>query len=207
MAVFVFPLARVVSSDGTVLGPSTNVGDVLYLTATGALSIRAQDAAGAPVDVAIPSIGGGSGTANRVVKFTATGVMDDSAASDTGSVFQIGQGATWRFVADYANGTGWQFLDAAGVTVASVGPSGKVTAAGDITTTAGAFIASALAGTAGSLQVNAFGLIEKQVDATTTPYTAAIPGNWAGAAPTNIEAAVDRMAALLQVLNAGAPIP
>lgn len=206
MTVYVFPAGRVISSDGTVLGPSTNVGDILYLTATGALSVRAQNAAGAPVDVAIPSIGGGSGTTNRVVKFTATGVMDDSAASDTGSVFQIGQGLQWRFVADYANGSGWQFLDAAGVTVASVGPTGKVTANGDITTTAGAFIASALAGAAGSLQVNAFGLVEKQIDATTSPYTPAAPINWAGAAPTNVEAALDRIAAAVAGLLLG-PIP
>jgi len=39
------------------------------------------------------------------------------------------------------------------------------------------------------------------------PYTATVPGNWAGAAPTRTQDALDRMAALLQTLNGGAPIP
>jgi hypothetical protein len=34
-------------------------------------------------------------------------------------------------------------------------------------------------------------------------YTAATPSSWAGAAPTTITAALDRLAALVKTLNAG----
>lgn len=208
MANFVFPLGRSVSTDGSLTGASTNVGDVLFNQSSGALSIRSQDAAGAPLDVAIPSVGGGSGTQNRLAKFTnAAGVIDDSNVTDTGAALTIGGGGQWRFFADYSGGTGWFFLDNANNTVFTVGPTGKLTAASDIAIQNGALILQPLAGAAGALQVNAFGLVQKQTDATNSPYTAAIPGNWAGAAPTNVEAAIDRMAALLQVLNGGAPIP
>lgn len=42
--------------------------------------------------------------------------------------------------------------------------------------------------------------------AETLIYEAAVPGNWAGAPPTRVQDAIDRMAALLFTLNAG-PIP
>ena len=208
MSNFVSDLKRVVSTDGTLTSADTQVGDVLYNEFSASLSLRAQDALGAPVEVAIPSVQGGSGTTNRLAKFTnTTGVIDDSNVTDTGLALTIGGGGQWRFFADYSGGTGWFFLDNANNAVFTVGPTGKLTAASDITIQGGALILTPLAGAAGSLQVNAFGLVEKQTDATTTPYTAGIPGNWAGAAPTNVEAAIDRMAALLQVLNGGVPIP
>lgn len=206
MANYVFPLGRSVSTDGSLTGASTNVGDVLYTQFSGALSFRSQDAAGAPVDVAIPTVGGGSGTQNRLAKFTSAGVIDDSNVTDEGTGVTIGGGGQWRFFADYAGGTGWFFIDNANNAVFTVGPTGKLTAASDITIQGGALILTPLAGAAGSLQVNAFGLVEKQTDATNSPYTAANPANWAGAAPTNVEAALDRIAAAVAGML-GVPIP
>lgn len=208
MANYVEPFRRLISTDGTLTSAQTQVGDALYNEFTFALSFRAQDGAGAPVEVVVPSIGGGGGTSNRLAKFTAAGTIDDSQASDTGTVFSVGQAGQWRLVGGYGNGSGWQFYDNANNVIFDVGPTGKITAASDITMSAGVMRLTPLsAGTAGSLQVSAAGLVERATDATTTPYTAAIPGNWNGAAPTNVEAAIDRMAALLQVLNGGAPIP
>jgi hypothetical protein len=210
MANYVFPLGRSVSTDGTLTGASTNVGDVLYNQSSGALSIRSQDAAGAPLDVAIPSVGGGSGTQNRLAKFTnAAGVIDDSNASDTGATFTIGQAGQWRLQCGYAGGTGWQWLDNVGNTLFDVGPTGKCTSTSDFTVTNGVFLLPGAAPPAATVLTIApvSGLVSVASDATTTPYTAGVPGNWAGAAPTNVEAAIDRMAALLQVLNGGAPIP
>lgn len=209
MANYVFPLGRSVSTDGSLTGASTNVGDVLYTQFSGALSFRSQDAAGAPVDVAIPTVGGGSGTQNRLAKFTSAGVIDDSNVTDTGIGVTIGLGGQWRFFADYAGGTGWFFLDNANNAVFTVGPTGKVTSASDLTVTNGVVLLPGIAPVAQTvLTINPVsGQLTVATDATTTPYTAGVPGNWAGAAPTTVEAAIDRMAALLQVLNAGAPIP
>lgn len=41
------------------------------------------------------------------------------------------------------------------------------------------------------------------VTACVVPYFATTPGDWAGAAPTEVKTALDRCAALLKVLNAG----
>jgi hypothetical protein len=38
-------------------------------------------------------------------------------------------------------------------------------------------------------------------------YAPGTPGNWASSAPTNVQSALDRMAALLKTLNGGTPIP
>lgn len=208
MANFVFPLGRSVSTDGSLTGADTAVGDVLYGQATGSLSIRTQDAAGAPVSVAIPSVVGGSGTPNRVVKFIAGGSMDDSNISDSGSAVSLGQAGSFRLTGDYGGGTGWKFLNFIDAMLVEISSTGKLTCASDFTQQAGITTFTNLAGgAAGAVEVSAAGVLQRQVDATTTPYTAGVPGNWAGAAPTNIEAAVDRMAALLRALNGGLPIP
>lgn len=48
------------------------------------------------------------------------------------------------------------------------------------------------------------------LDFTGAPFVQLVgldPANWAGAPPTNVQQAIDRMASLLKTLNAGAPIP
>lgn len=207
MTVYVFPAGRVVSSDGTVLSPATNVGDILYLTSTGSLSIRAQNGAGAPVEVAIPSIGGGSGTANRIVKFTATGVMDDANATDTGSTFVIGNAGQWQLQCGYGTGGGWQFFDPANNTLCEVSATGKLTVQSDIVQNTGATIITPLGGlTAAVIQASAGGQLARAADATALPYTPANPLLWVGPAPTNVEDAIERIAAAVSGLLVG-PIP
>lgn len=51
------------------------------------------------------------------------------------------------------------------------------------------------------------GIITLLGDAGNYKYTPKTPGNWNGTAPTTIQQALDRMAALLVTLNSGAPIP
>lgn len=209
MANFPSPFRRLISTDGSLTSAQTQVGDALYNQFNFALSFRTQDALGASVEVAVPSIGGGGGTSNRIVKFTGGGSMDDSNASDTGVTFTIGQAGQWRLQCGYAGGTGWQWLDNVGNTLFDVGPTGKCTSTSDFVVTNGVLLLPGAAPVAQTVLTISpvSGLVSVAADATTTPYTAGIPGNWAGAAPTNVEAAIDRMAALLQVLNGGLPIP
>lgn len=206
MANFVFPLGRVVSTDGSLTSAGTRVGDILYNQFTATLSLRAQDALGAPVEVAIPSIGGGSGTANRLVKFTGTGSMDDSNASDTGTVFQYGQVGQWRVVFS-AVGNGFQLLDNVANVLLDVTGTGKMTVASDFVQNTGVTILTPLGGVgAAVIQASAGGQLARAADATALPYTAANPALWAGAAPTNVEDAIERIAAAVSGLLVG-PIP
>ena len=56
----VYNLGRIVSSS-TIASADTNVGDLLFDSATGALSIRAQNAVtGAPVEVVIATLANGA---------------------------------------------------------------------------------------------------------------------------------------------------
>lgn len=208
MANFVSPLGRIISTDGSLTGVDTRAGDMLYNEFSAALSIRAQDAAGAPVDVAIPSVGGGSGTPNRIVKFWGPGSMDDSNASDNGAVFQIGLANQWRMVGNYAGGTGFQWFDNANNIIFEISGTGKTTSASDFTVTNGVVLLPGLAPAVQTvLTINPVsGLVSVAADATTTPYTAGVPGNWGGAAPTDIETAIDRIAAAVAGLLGG-PIP
>jgi hypothetical protein len=43
--------------------------------------------------------------------------------------------------------------------------------------------------------------------ATTTTYAAGTPSQWASAAPANVKAAIDRLAAAVYILDANTPIP
>ena len=209
MANFPSPFRRLISTDGSLVSAQTQVGDALYNQFTFVLSFRTQDALGAPVEVAVPSIGGGGGTSNRIVKFWGSGSMDDSNATDNGATFTIGNAGQWRMVGNYAGGTGFQWVDNANNLLFEVGGTGKCTSTSDFTVTNGVLLLPGAAPVAQTVLTISpvSGLVSVAADATTTPYTAGIPGNWAGAAPTNVEAAIDRMAALLQVLNGGLPIP
>lgn len=208
MTIFTQPLRRVVSNDGTLTSADTDVGDVLYGQFTASLSLRGQDSTGAPVEVVIPSVGGGSGTPNRIVKFWGPGSMDDSNASDNGAVFQIGLANQWRMVGNYAGGTGFQWFDNANNIIFEISGTGKTTSASDFTVTNGVVLLPGLAPAVQTvLTINPVsGLVSVAADATTTPYTAGLPGNWGGAAPTDIETAIDRIAAAVAGLLGG-PIP
>lgn len=206
MANFPSPFRRLISTDGSLVSAQTQVGDALYNQFTFVLSFRTQDALGAPVEVAVPSIGGGSGTANRLCRFTGTTSFDDSNVSDNGNTCQIGQAGQWRLSCGYATGLGWTFLDNANNPVAEITGTGKATFASDLTVTNGVCLLPGLAPVAQAVLTIApvSGLVGVATDATTTPYTPGNPANWVGPAPTNVEDALDRLASYLNAVGGGA---
>lgn len=206
MANFVSALKRVVSTDGTLTSADTQVGDILHNEFTGALSLRAQDPAGAAVEVPIPAIGGGSGTANRLCRFTTSTSFDDSSVSDNGNTCQIGQAGQWRLSCGYATGLGWTFLDNANNIVAEITGTGKATFASDLAVTNGVCLLPGIAPVAQTVLTitPVSGLVAVASDATTTPYTPGNPANWVGPAPTNVEDALDRLASYLNAVGGGA---